>query len=426
MSATIDWLEARGRGHAAVNYKLRDWLISRQRYWGAPIPMIACPTCGIVPVPYGDLPVVLPEDAEFLPTGESPLKFHEGFRNVKCPQCGGDAERETDTMDTFMCSSWYQYAYVTPYYKAGQTIGPDDTPWDKAQGDYWLPVDQYTGGIEHATMHLIYTRFFTKAMRDMGLVNFDEPMKRLFNQGMILGEDNEKMSKSRGNVVAPDDLVQRYGADTIRAYLFFIGPWELGGPWNSRGIEGVSRFMQDVWNLVVDDGQPAGEPGQKEIRDLRRATHQTIRDVTADVEAFKFNTAVAKLMALRNTLKAARSTPIYGRDAWNEGVDSLLLLLAPIAPHLTEELWQRRHPGPSVHVQRWPRWDDEAVKEDVVTLVVQVNGKVRGKIEAPANIDEAAARELALAEPNVQRHLEDKVIRKVIVAGGKLVNIVVG
>ena len=251
-------------------------------------------------------------------------------------------------------------------------------------------------------------------------------MKRLFNQGMILGEDNEKMSKSRGNVVAPDDLVQRYGADTIRAYLFFIGPWELGGPWNSRGIEGVSRFMQDVWNLVVDDGQPAGEPGQKETRDLRRATHQTIRDVTADVEAFKFNTAVAKLMALRNTLKAARSTPIYGRDAWNEGVDSLLLLLAPIAPHLTEELWQRRHPGPSVHVQRWPRWDDEAVKEDVVTLVVQVNGKVRGKIEAPANIDEAAARELALAEPNVQRHLEDKVIRKVIVAGGKLVNIVVG
>ena len=426
VSATIDWLEARGRGHAAVNYKLRDWLISRQRYWGAPIPMIACPTCGIVPVPYGDLPVVLPEDAEFLPTGESPLKFHEGFRNVKCPQCGGDAERETDTMDTFMCSSWYQYAYVTPYYKAGQTIGPDDTPWDKAQGDYWLPVDQYTGGIEHATMHLIYTRFFTKAMRDMGLVNFDEPMKRLFNQGMILGEDNEKMSKSRGNVVAPDDLVQRYGADTIRAYLFFIGPWELGGPWNSRGIEGVSRFMQDVWNLVVDDGQPAGEPGQKETRDLRRATHQTIRDVTADVEAFKFNTAVAKLMALRNTLKAARSTPIYGRDAWNEGVDSLLLLLAPIAPHLTEELWQRRHPGPSVHVQRWPRWDDEAVKEDVVTLVVQVNGKVRGKIEAPANIDEAAARELALAEPNVQRHLEDKVIRKVIVAGGKLVNIVVG
>ena len=425
VSDTIAWLEERGRGHAAVNYKLRDWLISRQRYWGAPIPMIECPECGIVPVPYSDLPVMLPEDAEFLPTGESPLKFHEGFRNVVCPQCGGAAERETDTMDTFMCSSWYQYAYVTPYYMTGQTIGSDDMPWDPAQGAYWLPVDQYTGGIEHATMHLIYTRFFTKAMRDMRLVDFDEPMKRLFNQGMILGEDNEKMSKSRGNVVAPDELVQRYGADTIRAYLMFIGPWELGGPWNSRGIEGTNRFMQDVWSLVLDEGDSAGQPNQKQVKDLRRATHQTIRDVTSDIEAFKFNTMVAKLMALRNALKTARSTAVYGSDAWNEGVDSLLLLLAPIAPHLAEELWQHRYPGPSVHVQSWPSWDAEAVKEDVITLVVQVNGKVRGKIETPAGIDEAAARELALAEPNVQRHLENKVIRKVIVAGGKLVNIVV-
>jgi len=263
-------------------------------------------------------------------------------------------------------------------------------------------------------------------MRDMGLVSFDEPMVRLFNQGMILGEDNEKMSKSRGNVAAPDDLVQRYGADTIRAYLMFIGPWELGGPWNSRGIEGVYRFMHDVWNLVVDEGDSAGSPSQTQIKDLRRATHQTIRDVTSDIEAFKFNTMVAKLMASRNTLKSARSMEVYGSDAWNEGLDSLLLLLAPIAPHLAEELWQHRHPGASVHVQRWPGWDAEAVKEDVVTLVVQVNGKVRGKIEAPAGIDEAAARELALAEPNVQRHLEGKVIRKVIVAGGKLVNIVVG
>jgi leucyl-tRNA synthetase len=421
------WLAAQDKGKAAVNYRLRDWLISRQRYWGAPIPMIDCPTCGTVSVPYGDLPVLLPEDAEFLPTGESPLKFHAGFRNVKCPQCGGDAERETDTLDTFMCSSWYHYAYITPYHKAGQRLSPDDTPWDEAQGNYWLPVDQYTGGIEHATMHLIYTRFFTKAMRDMGLVPFDEPMKRLFNQGMILGEDNEKMSKSRGNVSAPDDLVARYGADTIRAYLMFIGPWELGGPWNSKGIEGVARFMQDAWSLAVDDGtQTAGlSPSDKEIRDLRRAVHQTIRDVTGDIEAFKFNTVVAKLMALRNALKGVRNSALFGTATWDEAIDSLLLMLAPIAPHISEELWQRRHPGASVHVQRWPAWDADAAKDDVITLVVQVNGKVRGKIEVPAGVDEAAARELALADPNVQRHIAGKPVRKVIFAAGSLVNVVV-
>jgi leucyl-tRNA synthetase len=421
------WLAGQGKGKAAVNYRLRDWLISRQRYWGAPIPMIDCPTCGIVPVPYGDLPVVLPEDAQFLPTGESPLKFHAGFRNVKCPQCGGDAERETDTMDTFMCSSWYHYAYVSPYFKAGQRLSPNDTPWDEEMGAYWLPVDQYTGGIEHATMHLIYTRFFTKAMRDMELVPFDEPMLRLFNQGMILGEDNEKMSKSRGNVSAPDDLVARYGADTIRAYLMFIGPWELGGPWNSKGIEGVARFMNDVWSLVVDPAERTSSsfPADRETRDLRRAVHQTIRDVTSDIEAFKFNTVVAKLMALRNALKGARNSAIYGTAAWDEAVDSLVLMLAPIAPHISEELWQRRHPGASVHVQRWPAWDADAAKEEVITLVVQVNGKVRGKIEVPAGVDEAAARELALADPNVQRHIAGKPVRKVIFAAGSLVNIVV-
>ena len=293
-------------------------------------------------------------------------------------------------------------------------------------------MDQYTGGIEHATMHLIYTRFFTKALRDMGLVSFDEPMLRLFNQGMILGEDGEKMSKSRGNVLSPDDLVQKYGADTVRAYLMFIGPWELGGPWNSQGIEGVQRFMNDVWTVVTDVGRiPSGTgvaklpADEKQVKDLRRATHQTIRDVTVDIEAFKFNTIIAKLMAMRNTLKAARSTAVYGTPAWIEAVDSLTLLMAPLAPHIAEEMWQRRHPGPSVHLQSWPSWDAEAAKDDVVTLVVQVNGKVRGKIEAPAGVSEADARELALAEPNVQRHLEGKTIRKVIVAGGALVNIVV-
>ena len=234
------------------------------------------------------------------------------------------------------------------------------------------------------------------------------------------------MSKSRGNVLSPDDLVQKYGADTVRAYLMFIGPWELGGPWNSQGIEGVQRFMNDVWTVVLDEGGKAGgEPAEKQIKDLRRATHQTIRDVTVDIEAFKFNTIIAKLMAMRNTLKAARATAVYGTPAWVEAVDSLTLLMAPLAPHIAEEMWQRRHPGPSVHLQPWPAWDAEAAKDDVVTLVVQVNGKVRGKIEAPAGVSEADARELALAEPNVQRHLEGKTIRKVIVAGGALVNIVV-
>ncbi|HIC89398.1 MAG TPA: leucine--tRNA ligase, partial [Anaerolineae bacterium] len=318
------WLEEKGIGKFAVNYHLRDWLISRQRYWGAPIPMIHCPDCGVVPVPYEDLPVLLPNDAEFLPTGESPLKYHEGFRKVKCPRCGADAERETDTMDTFMCSSWYHYAYVSPYWKAGEKIGPNDTPWDSERGEYWLPVDQYTGGIEHATMHLLYTRFFTKALRDMGLVDFDEPMLRLFNQGIILGPDGNRMSKSRGNVIAPDPLVRQYGADTVRAYLMFIGPWDQGGPWNPQGIEGVHRFLHRVWNVVVGEKQE-GKPAQADIseRDLRRATHQTIKKVTSDYESFKFNTMIAALMSFTNTLVKAKSTALYGTDAWNEAVDDL-------------------------------------------------------------------------------------------------------
>ncbi|MFQ5577519.1 MAG: leucine--tRNA ligase, partial [Anaerolineae bacterium] len=266
--AVTRWLEEQGRGKFAVTYRLHDWLISRQRYWGCPIPMIDCPACGIVPVPYHDLPVTLPEDVQFMPTGESPLKFHQGFRRVKCPSCGGEAERETDTMDTFMCSSWYQYAYLDPNWKAGQPLSPDDTPFNPQEGAYWLPVDQYTGGIEHATMHLLYTRFFTKAMRDMGIVNFDEPMVRLCNQGMILGEDGEKMSKSRGNVIAPDELVQQYGADVVRGYMMFGFRWEQGGPWNSTGILGVHRFLEKVWALIVTPVESAGQTAGDGVRDL--------------------------------------------------------------------------------------------------------------------------------------------------------------
>ncbi len=422
-----EWLEARGIGKFAVNYRLRDWLISRQRMWGAPIPIIYCPHCGTVPVPYEDLPVLLPDDAEFLPTGESPLKYHEGFRYVKCPRCGGDAERETDTMDTFVCSSWYQYAYVSPYWKDGEPIGPDDKPWDPEKGAYWLPVDQYTGGVEHATMHLLYTRFFTKALRDIGVVDFDEPMVRLFNQGVILGEDGEKMSKSRGNVVAPDDLVERYGADTVRAYLMFIGPWEMGGPWSSQGIEGVRRFLDRVWTVVTEPpAKPAqSEPSEVDVRALRRMTHQTIRRVTNDIEHFKFNTMIAALMEFNNYLMKARDTAVYGTSAWDEAVDSLLLMMAPSVPHISEELWQRRHPGPSVHLQSWPAWDEELARAETITLVVQVNGKVRDRIEVPADITEEQARELALAAPGARRRLDGRQVVKVIYAPGRLVNIVV-
>jgi leucyl-tRNA synthetase len=410
------WLEERGIGQAAVNYRLRDWLISRQRYWGAPIPIVYCPEHGAVTVPTAELPVMLPEDVEFMPTGESPLKFHEGFLHTTCPECGRPAVRETDTMDTFMCSSWYQYRYLSPDYDQG--------PFDPAEGAYWLPVDQYTGGIEHATMHLIYTRFFTKAMRDMGLVDFDEPMLALFNQGMVLGEDGDKMSKSKGNVVAPDALVAKYGADTVRAYLMFFARWELGGPWNYDGIKGPQRLLFDVWDIGLTDYQPAAVD-EVATRALRRKTHQTIRKVSEDLENFSFNTAVAAIMELRNALLEAQRTRNVSAASWTEAVESLLLILAPIAPHISEELWSRRGRPYSIHQQIWPGWDEKVAKEEAITLVVQINGKVRDKIEAAADVDDETLRQTALASDKIQGWLEGKVPRKVIVVPGKLVNIVI-
>lgn len=428
--AVTRWLEKQGIGKFAVTYRLRDWLISRQRYWGAPIPMITCPACGIVPVPYGDLPVELPEDVQFMPTGESPLKFHEGFRHVKCPRCGSeDAERETDTMDTFMCSSWYQYAYMDPHWKDGQRLSPQDMPFNPVEGDYWLPVDQYTGGIEHATMHLLYTRFFTKAMHDMGLVPFDEPMNALFNQGIILGEDREKMSKSRGNVVAPDDLVQAYGADTVRGYLMFGFRWDQGGPWDSKGILGVQRFLERVWDLVTGEAKARGgeQASEAQLRDLRRKQHQAIRRVTQDIEDFSFNTMVAGLMEYSNALNAIRAAApgVVNQPTWGEAIRTVVLLLAPGFPHIAEELWAKLGQPYSVHRQSWPTWDEELAKEDTVEIAVQVNGKVRDKIEVPTDIEEAEAKAKALAAEGVLRHLEGKAPVKVIYVPGRLVNIVV-
>ena len=436
------WLAEQGMGEFAVNYRLRDWLISRQRYWGAPIPIVYCDRCGIVPVPYEDLPVLLPTDAVIPPTGENALKFHTGFLHTTCPRCGGPATRETDTMDTFACSSWYQYAYLSPYYQVGEPAHADSVPFDPQEAQYWLPVDVYTGGIEHATMHLIYTRFFTKVMRDIGLVGFDEPMTALRNQGIILGEDSEKMSKSRGNVIAPDDLVGRYGADTVRGYLMFGWRWEQGGPWDSQGIQGVYRWLHRVWNLVLGKSQIAnrksasqqvgksadrqiGRPDDKEVADLRRWTHKTIRRVTGDLEAFAFNTIIAGLMEFTNALQKAKQTPVYGTAAWEEAIETLLLLLAPCCPYVAEEMWARIGRPYSIHQQSWPRFDPALAAEEMVTLVVQVNGKLRARLEVPADITEEAARQAALADANVQHHVADKEVRQVVYVPGRLVNIVV-
>ncbi|MEJ2737568.1 MAG: leucine--tRNA ligase [Anaerolineae bacterium] len=420
-----EWLEEQGKGHYRINYRLHDWLISRQRMWGAPIPIVYCDDCGTVPVPYEDLPVLLPEDATFRPTGESPLKFHQGFLHTTCPRCGGPARRETDTMDTFMCSSWYHYAYLSPYYKEGEPAHVDSMPFDPEEGAYWLPVDIYTGGIEHATMHLIYTRFFTKAMRDLGVVDLAEPMTMLRNQGIILGEDGEKMSKSRGNVIAPDELVERYGADTVRGYLMFGWRWEQGGPWDSQGIEGVVRFLNRVWDCVLEPGEVSGAlPSETAVRDLRRKVHQAIRKGTEDMEAFSFNTYVANLMELNNAMLKAKETSVYGTEAWDEAVEALLLMLAPACPHIAEELWMRTERPYSIHLQAWPTWDETVAAEEMITLVVQVNGKVRDRVEVPVGVDDETARSLALETEGAKRHVSGKQIVKVIVVPGRLVNIV--
>jgi leucyl-tRNA synthetase len=411
--AVTDWLEERGVGRAAVTYRLRDWLISRQRYWGTPIPIVYCQRDGIVPVPEEDLPVLLPEDAEFTPTGESPLKRDPNFYNTTCPRCGGPATRETDTMDTFVDSSWYQYRYLSPHY--------DEGPFDPLEGENWLPVDQYTGGIEHATMHLLYTRFWTKVMRDLGMVDFDEPMVRLFNQGIILGEDSEKMSKSRGNVVNPQDFVDRYGSDALRCFLMFIGPWSEGGPWDSRGIEGISRFLRRALSLTAEADGAGGEADPSE---LDRRVNQTTKKVTEDLEAFRFNTAIAALMEQARYLLGVRGR--VGEEEWRDALRTFVLCLAPFAPHHAEQMWANLGGPYSVHNQAWPSWDEGAIRVEEITLVVQVNGKLRDRIEAPADVSEDMAKELALSSPKVRPHVEGRQIRKSIYVPGRLVNFVVG
>ncbi|MCE7861135.1 MAG: leucine--tRNA ligase, partial [Chloroflexi bacterium CFX2] len=420
IKAVTEWLEQKGAGKRDVNYRYRDWLISRQRFWGAPIPMVYCETHGWNPVPDDQLPVLLPDDIdEWKPTGESPLKFHPTWKNAICPIGGEPAIRETDTMDTFMCSSWYHMRYLSPH--------NDKAPFDEAEYNYWMPVDTYTGGSEHANMHLLYFRFFHKALRDMGITEGNEPVIQLRNQGMVLAEDNSKMSKSRGNVIAPDVLVQRYGADTVRAYLMFFARWQQGAPWDSHGIEGTARWMRRVWTLFTDPA-PSGPqtPTSETLKYLRRRVHQTLKRVTHDFENFEFNTVISSLMELLNEMYKAREAGAAGTPEWEEAKEYYLKMMAPVAPHITEELWTNHLGKPySIHRQMWPNVDEAAAKEDTIEIPVQVNGKVRDRITVASDASEEEIKSAALASEGVRKHLEGKEPRKVIVAKGRLVSVVV-
>ena len=415
-----DYLNQQGWGEQTVTYRLRDWLISRQRYWGAPIPTIYCQKCGLVPVPEKDLPVLLPEDAEFSPTGVSPLKQNDKFVNTTCPRCQGQAKRETDTIDSFLDNSWYYLRYCSPQY--------DKAAFDPEMMKYWMPIDLYTGGAEHAVGHLMYSRFLVKAVRDMGLIDFDEPFTRLFNQGTIIKE-HQKMSKSRGNVVAPDDLVSSIGADAVRAYLMFLGPWDQGGDWSDSGISGMTRWLDRLWTLALEPyTAKAGvdKPSEGKVHlELQRITHQTIRKVTADLEKLRFNTMIAALMEFSNYLIKAKETAQVKPAVWEEALETLLLLLAPTAPHLTEELWHQTGRNYSIHNRDWPRWDEELIKEEEIILVIQVNGKLRDRITVPVSITEAEAKEKARESEKARPFLEAKTTIKEIYVPGKLVNLVV-
>ena len=432
------WLEERGEGGFTVTYRLRDWLISRQRYWGAPIPIVYCERCGTVPVPEKDLPVLLPEDVDFQPGGDSPLARHPSFRHTRCPRCGGEATRETDTMDTFVDSSWYFLRYLSPR--------DDEKPFDSDLVNRWLPVDQYIGGVEHAILHLLYARFLTKVLADLGLVAFREPFERLFTQGMITKLSPrtgrlEKMSKSKGNVVAPRDLIQRYGADTVRVYTLFLGPPEKDAEWDDRGVEGAHRFLARLWRLAGGhaDAMPApgtavdGEHLDSPALALHRKTHETIRKVNEDLERFEMNTAIAALMELTNTLSVtlqdAGFTPAPDTAdgaVLREAVDALLVLAAPMAPFLCEELWERTGHSGSIFHAPIPKHDPRALERDTFLLVVQVAGKVRARLTAPSGATAEEAKALALADERIRQHLGGKPPAKAIYVPGKLLNLVPG
>lgn len=426
MSAIMDKAEAEGFGKRRVNYRLRDWLISRQRYWGAPIPIIYCPHCGEVLVPEDQLPVRLPEDVSFTAGAKSPLATSEEFVHCKCPKCGADATRETDTMDTFLCSSWYYLRYTDAH--------NDKMPFDKELNNYWGPVDQYIGGIEHAILHLLYSRFFVKVLRDAGLVDYDEPFSNLLTQGMVI-KDGAKMSKSLGNVVSPEEILSKYGADTARLFILFAAPPERELEWSDQGVEGSFRFLNRIWRIVQAFetvlAQKVTEYDHSNLseadKDLRRVLHGSIKKVTNDIETrFNFNTAISTMMELVNALyayKEAVKEPNAGLVY--EAISDLIKMMSPFVPHITEELWRGAiDANSSVHEQSWPECDEEALKVDNVEIVLQVNGKVRGRLTVPAEATKEELEKIAMADANVQAHIGDATVRKVICVPGRLVNIV--
>jgi leucyl-tRNA synthetase len=415
----IAWLDEQGRGRAEVTYRLRDWLISRQRYWGTPIPVVYCDDCDMVPVPETDLPVILPLDAEFTPTGQSPLVKHEGFLNVSCPSCGKPARRETDTMDTFVDSSWYWFRYTDPQ--------NTELPFDPERAAQWTPVDLYCGGIEHAILHLLYARFWTKVARDLGLLEFGEPFIRLRNQGMILSAEGVKMSKSRGTQIGPDEFVAEHGADALRLHLMFLGPWEQGGPWNDRGITGMERFIRRAFLLVSEtaERESCENVENDAVASLRSLTHRTIRRVTNDLDAFHFNTMIAALIEFTNELMKLKDTPVATTVAWRESMEALTLLMAPSTPYAAEEMWSRLGKPFSVHTQSWPVYDERLAAVATVEIPVQINGKVRDKINVEAGITGDAQLEAAKASPKIAELLQGKTVVKEVSVPGRLVNIVV-
>jgi len=396
-----EWMEETGIGKIQTHWRLRDWLISRQRYWGTPIPMIYCQKCGIVAVPYADLPVELPKDAPFTGEGGSPLGKVKEFVEVSCPKCKGGARRETDTMATFFDSSWYFLRFCSPEF--------DKEPFDRQEAKYWMPVDQYIGGIEHAILHLLYSRFFTKFFKDLGMIDFDEPFKRLLTQGMVL-KDGEVMSKSRGNIVDPDIIIKKYGADTLRLFILFAAPPETELEWDERGIEGAFKFLNRVWRIqekLKDKPNPA----------LGRLLHKTIKKVTEDIEDFKFNTAIASLMELVNA--------IYQSEADREVFSQLIICLSPFVPHFAEELWQRLGNKETIFRSRWPKYDPSMLVEENITIVIQVNGKVRSKIDVPVDISEAKLKDLVLQDEKLKPWIQNKPIKNLILVPKKLINLVI-
>jgi leucyl-tRNA synthetase len=401
-----------------VNYRLRDWLISRQRYWGTPIPIVYCDKCGIQPVKENQLPVILPEDVEFELSGRSPLFERDDFVNTECPNCGGPARRETDTMDTFVDSSWYFLRYLDSQ--------NDKAAFDTELVNKWMPLDHYIGGIEHAILHLLYARFITKFLHDYHGLEVEEPFRRLTNQGIILGPDGHKMSKSKGNVVSPDEQVNSYGADSLRLYLMFMGPYQQGGPYNLGGIAGTRRFLDRLWTLAEEFFESPPSPNNSKDLEITAAVHKTIRNVTQDLENLEFNTAIAAMMSLVNELyKFKAGQPLSQSASWRFALETTTQLLAPMAPHIAEELWQNLGHEESIHISPWPGWDDKLVAEEVITLAVQINGKVRSEIVVAADISQQDAIAAAKADEKIAAQIAGKTIKQEIYVPGRLVSLVV-